>query len=119
MHGTGLYDDMSLVALGNSESVIIMEARSNSHTEFITHLRPDKYFNRAKNAAENFKPQMPSLSWGHGMTPVLKDRPHSILAIAWGPLVELVVLIDHEDTDKPFITDGYYVLKFIDPNETI
>jgi hypothetical protein len=48
------------------------------------------------------------------MTPVLKDRPHSILNIAWGPLIELVVLIDHEDTDKPIITDGYYILKYID-----
>jgi hypothetical protein len=57
---------------------------------------------------------MPSLSWGYGMSPVLKERPHSLLAIAWGPLIQLVVMIDHEDTDKPFITDGYYVLRHID-----
>lgn len=114
MHGTGIYDDMAMLALGNAKSVVIMEARHNSHTEFITVNRPERYYNRIKNSVENFKPVVPSLSWGHGMTPVLKDRPHSLLAIAWGPLIEIVALIDHEDTDKPFITDGYYILKYIE-----
>jgi hypothetical protein len=30
---------------------------------------------------------VPSLCWGHGMSPILKERPHSMLAIAWGPLI--------------------------------
>jgi hypothetical protein len=56
MHGTGIYDYMSFVALGNTESVVIMEARPSNHTEFITHIRPDKFYNRSKNSVENFKP---------------------------------------------------------------
>ena len=57
---------------------------------------------------------MPSMSWGHGHSPVLNDRPHSLLAVAWGPLIQLVVLIDHEETESPFILDGYYILMHID-----
>ena len=53
----------------------------------------------------------PCISWGFGHSPVLKDRPHSMLAVAWGPLVQLIVLIDHEETDNPFIQDGYYILR--------
>jgi hypothetical protein len=29
----------------------------------------------------------PPICWGFGMTPVLRDKPHSILAIAWGPII--------------------------------
>ena len=45
IHGQGLYDDMAIVAIGSTESTIIMEVRPNSHTEFFTIKRPDKFFN--------------------------------------------------------------------------
>jgi len=51
------------------------------------------------------------LSWGHGHSPVLKERPHSLLAVSWGPLIQLVVIIDHDDIDSPIIEDGYYILR--------
>lgn len=64
------------------------------------------------------KDNMVALSWGHGMTPNQMDRPHSMLAVCWGPLVQIVVLIDHEDNQnqKPFVIDGYYILKNIKSN---
>jgi len=52
-----------------------------------------------------------ALSWGHGMTPNQMDRPHSMLAVAWGPFIQIIVLIDHEEKEKPFIQDGYYVIR--------
>ena len=45
------------------------------------------------------------------MTPLNKDRPHSLLAVAWGPYIQIVGMIDHEDRDKPFLVDGFYILK--------
>eukprot|EP00347_Sterkiella_histriomuscorum_P024298 403331615 len=110
-HGKGEYDDLPIIALGNNHEVRIMEARTNTHTDFYTIDRPKKIYNRSSNDFESFQPFSPFLSWGHGHSPVLKDRPHSLLAIAWGPLVQLVVLIDHDDTDTPFIQDGYYILR--------
>lgn len=59
-------------------------------------------------------PGNPALSWGFGMSPVLKDRPHSMLAVAWGPIIQLAVLIDHEENDQPFIIDGYYIVHVFD-----
>lgn len=37
-----------------------------------------------------------------------------MLAIGWGPLIQLVVLIDHEDRENPFVIDGYYILRSFD-----
>jgi hypothetical protein len=110
-HGQGVYDDLPMVAIGNNQNVIILEVRHNNHYEISQIPKPTKYFNRQKNVLENFWPKNPSLSWGHGHSPVLKDRPHTVLAIAWGPLIQLVVLIDHEETMQPFIQDGFHILR--------
>lgn len=48
------------------------------------------------------------------MSPLLKDRPHSILAVAWGPLIQLAVLIDHDEHEKPFYLDGFYIVHTLD-----
>lgn len=37
-----------------------------------------------------------------------------MLAIGWGPIVQLVVLIDHEENDRPFILDGFYIVHTFD-----
>ena len=47
------------------------------------------------------------------MTPGNMDRPHSTLAVAWGPLIQIIVMIDHEEREKPFVLDGYYILRQI------
>lgn len=62
-------------------------------------------------------PRFPSMSWGYGHSPILKDKVYSLLAIGWGPLVQLFVLNDIKaQTDKIFI-DGYYLLKKADEDE--
>ncbi len=56
----------------------------------------------------------PPICWGFGMTPVLRDKPHSILAIAWGPIIQLAVLIEQEDLKNPIVQDGYYIVHVLD-----
>jgi hypothetical protein len=101
MHGQGIYDDLSLCAFGSADRVMIADVKPSSHTIYLTVNAPAPL---PKNTSV-------ALSWGHGMTPLNKDRPHSMLAIGWGPYIQIVVLIDHEDRDKPFTVDGYLILR--------
>lgn len=80
--------------------------------------KPDKYYNRETQLFDQYRSDgVPSLSWGNGMSPLLKDQPHSILAVGWGPLIQLAVLIDSEENDKPFILDGFYIVRNFDMEE--
>lgn len=53
---------------------------------------------------------LPSVTWGFGHSPIFKDKSYSILAVAWGPLVQLFVLNDVCDPQHPFYSDGFFVL---------
>jgi hypothetical protein len=101
---------MTLAAVGNSEKVSIFEVGSNFHSTLFTIPKPKKYFSKKQDAILNFKAQMPVVAWGRGQTPKFSSRTHSLLAVAWGPLIQLMVFVDHEESEKPFILDGYYVL---------
>lgn len=37
-----------------------------------------------------------------------------MLAVGWGPVIQIVVLIDHEQIEKPIILDGYHVIRCFD-----
>lgn len=37
-----------------------------------------------------------------------------MLAVGWGPLVQLIILIDHEENERPFLLDGYYLVHTFD-----
>lgn len=102
MHGHGIYDDLSIFAIASVDQVLLMDGKSSSHSmhEVIQNPLPTKRDTVAIN-------------WGHGMTPGHMDRPHSMLAISWGPFIQIVVMIDHEDREKPFQFDGYYILRQI------
>lgn len=102
MHEQGIYYDFSMMALGSNDRVLIGEAKASSYQIFQTVYTP--------NGLPKDKTTI-GLSWGHGMTSTHKDRSHSLLAISWGPLIQIVVLIDHEDRDKPFVIDGFYILR--------
>jgi hypothetical protein len=94
---------MTLFAIGSADRVLLMEAKGSYHVQQAQFLAPEPL--GRQNTV--------SLSWGHGMTPQLMDRPHTLLAIGWGPLIQIVILIDHEDREHPFLLDGFYVLRNI------
>ena len=102
---------MTLAALGNADQVMIMEVRPYMFSEFMTIERPKYYYNLYTNSQEPFKPIMPSISWGYGMCPSQFNKPHSILAVAWGPLIQLIKLIDYETVEEPLVIDGHYILR--------
>ena len=53
---------------------------------------------------------LPSLCWGYGHSPCLKDKCYATLAIGWGPLIQLHVLNDVMATDQMFIDDGFHLV---------
>ena len=115
VHGAGIYDRLPMVAIGSRDAVLVFEAKAGGHSELLKISKPEQFFNRENETFDPFHPiTVPSISWGYGMSPLLKDRPHSMLAVAWGPVVQLAVLIDHEENDKPFILDGFYVVHSFD-----
>jgi hypothetical protein len=115
VHGAGIYDHLSFIALANRDKLLVLETGSTSHRTLLSMDKPEKFYNAENGNYDPFLPySVPSLGWGHGMSPVLKERSHSMLAIGWGPIVQLVVLIDEVENDRPFILDGYYIVHTID-----
>ena len=58
--------------------------------------------------------QIPNLAWGYGRTSVFKDETYVLLAISWGPLIQLVVVNDiGSQHNEDFFYGGYY---FVAPN---
>lgn len=54
-------------------------------------------YRSAEGDLKPLKGCLPSISWGYGHSPVMKDKCYATLAVAWGPLVQLFVLNDVMD----------------------
>ena len=52
---------------------------------------------------------IPYMDWGYGLSPQYRDRTYSMCALAWGKVVQLVILTDVDDEENCLIPDGYYV----------
>lgn len=68
-------------------------------------------YKSAQGVLKPLKDCPPSIGWGYGHSPVLKDKCYATLAVAWGPLVQLYILNDVTDESQAFIDDGYYFLQ--------
>lgn len=49
------------------------------------------------------------LTWGYGRTPIYRDKSYIILAIGWGPIVQLVV-VNQDLSQNVMEADGYYFI---------
>lgn len=56
--------------------VQIIEAEANKHSVLFEIKAPEKFYNSMTKLVDFIKPCNPQLAWGHGMSPVLKDRSH-------------------------------------------
>lgn len=67
------------------------------------------------------------MAWGYGRSPCFKHRTYAVLAVAWGALIQLVLLIpDDEKVEHGinFRVDGQYFLapgkvQDIDPRTSV
>lgn len=53
------------------------------------------------------------MAWGFGMTPRYNYQVFSLLAVAWGPLIQLYVYLQFDadpDKNEDFDADGHYIL---------
>ncbi len=100
VHGSGIYDNLTMIALANRDKLIVIDAKQDNYRILLSIDKPDVFYNKDSNIYEPFRPStVPMIAWGFGMSPLLKDRPHSMLAIGWGPVITLIVIIDHEEAD--------------------
>lgn len=60
-----------MFALANTEEVKVMEAKPNSHTEFLKLPRQTTFYNKKTQSLDHFQPLTPCISWGYGYSPVL------------------------------------------------
>ena len=109
-------DSASLIAMGSNLEVCIHHVVKETCPKILTISRPKQYPSQNTGMVEQFQKQhqIPCLAWGYGRTPCFKDQSHCLLAIAWGPLIQLVIAKDVESkTKEDFYMDGHY---FIAPN---
>jgi len=53
------------------------------------------------------------MAWGYGRSPCYKHRTQTMLAVAWGPLIQIVLLIPDDEKieqDIHFRVDGQYFI---------
>jgi hypothetical protein len=69
------------------------------------------YYSENKQAIATVPDEAPCIAWGYGRTPCFKDRTYSLLAVSWGPIIQLVILneLDNENGND-FFMDGHYIL---------
>ena len=74
--------------------------------------KPQRYPSQNVEDVYPIMSQLPILAWGFGRTPRYNFQSFPLLAIAWGPLVQLVVLKDVSGTEpnSDFELDGYYLV---------
>jgi hypothetical protein len=85
--------------------VIIEPKRSQ---EIFRIQRPDRVISQRLSEASSdlteilLQSQLPCLSWGYGYSPMIQDKVNSLLAISWGPLIQLVILQDVSPDEETF-----------------
>ena len=53
------------------------------------------------------------IAWGYGRTPVFKHRTYALMAVAWGPLIQLLLLVPDDEKameGSDFRIDGQYII---------
>ena len=104
-------DNETWVAIGSIKEVQILVLTHETCKGVFGFKRPNYYPSERSMKYEEFNEATPILAWGFGRTPIFKHRTYSILAIAWGPLIQLVILVPDEekqDENDHFKVDGQY-----------
>ena len=90
-------DEISLVAIGASNSILIIMLEPT----------PKKLINFKKFATAK-ETALPYLDWGRGAIPGNPENTKPILAFAWDNILQLCILGDNVHNKDNFILNGYY-----------
>lgn len=103
---------VSLVAIANEQKVLVFAVNS-SKSQLIREIKQPMFNPSVNGDAKQLRELdgiQPSITWGYGHSPVMKDKCYATLVIAWGPLIQMYILNDLNDLDQVFMEDGYIVL---------
>jgi hypothetical protein len=112
LHPQGFSNDSrTLISVGSTRDVIFYEIGKETWQRKLVIQRPKAYHSENMQGIVNFPPEPPCVAWGYGRTPCFKDRTYALCAIAWGPLIQLVILNElDQENGLEFFHDGYYIV---------
>jgi hypothetical protein len=94
------------MALGSSEHVVVWNTFSAYKQELITFDKPKRYPSENLDDVVPVMDMLPKIAWGYGKTPRYSFQSFALLAIAWGPIIQILVLRE----GPVFELDGYYII---------
>ena len=86
----------SLIAMGSQKEVVIHNVIKEKVVKLFSVSRPLHYPSQNMHSIVQFQKahHTPCLAWGYGRTPFFKDETYVLLAVAWGPLLQIIVVRD-------------------------
>lgn len=106
-------DNVTLVAVGSDENVAIWLTPEKQKIQLKEFPKPMRYPSQNMGGVMPIRSQLPVLAWGFGKTPRYNFQTFPLLAIAWGPLIQLIVYKQFDgnpDQKEDFDIDGYYII---------
>ena len=95
--------------MANTDKIIVYAVNQNK-SQILKEIERPKFQTILGGQPRELLNCQPTMCWGHGHSPVFKDKCYTTLAVGWGPLVQTYVLNDVMDTEQTFFDDGYHVL---------
>ena len=80
----------------------------------VSYQKPMRYISENVKEVMPIISHLPVLAWGFGKTPRNNYTNFALLAIAWGPLIQLIVFEKYNEKTPleslDFHPDGYYII---------
>ena len=95
--------------MASKEEVQILKVAKESCNSCFGLKRPKFYPSERLQGYATFPETVPVIAWGYGRTPVFKHRTYALMAVAWGPLIQIVILVPDDEKNgegNDFRIDG-------------
>ena len=106
----GQYNDShTWLALANRNEIQILQVTKETCKSCFSLRKPTFYPSERTNKYEPFPDTLPVMAWGYGKSPVFKHRTQAILAVSWGAMIQLILLIPDDEKQEQgidFRVDG-------------
>lgn len=111
-------DNATIMAVGSADGVEVWLALEKKINCLRSYPKPMRYASQNMHCVAPITNQFPILAWGYGKTPRYNFETFPLLAVAWGPLIQLIVFKQYDadpEQNEDFDTDGFYI---IPPDQT-